>query len=107
MALKFGANKIKFLKFYLLMHDSLNNKLPNSISHQLFLVDTIYNLRNETYFQLKRPNSKTITYGVRSIKSKSVDIWNFVNKHFFKEKLHEKSRTVCKKIVKKFLIDRY
>ena len=91
----------------LFAHDSLNNKLPNSISHQLFFVDTIYNLRNETYFQLKRPSSKTITYGVRSIKSKSVDIWNFVNKHFFKEKLHEKSRTVCKKIVKKFLIDRY
>ena len=51
--------------------------------------------------------AKLSPIGVRSIKSKSVDIWNFVNKHVFKEKLHKKSRTVCKKIVKKFLIDRY
>ena len=73
----------------------------------MFLVDTNHNLRNETYLQLNRPSSKTITYGSKSIKSKSVDIWNFINKLSFKEKLHEKSRLACKNFVVKFLLNHY
>ena len=61
------------LQNFLFAHDSLNNRLPSSISGQMFLVDTNHNLRNETYLQLNRPSSKTITYGSKSIKSKSVD----------------------------------
>ena len=91
----------------LFAHDSLNNNLPTSLTGQLSFVDTVHNLRNENYLQLNRPNSKTILYGSRSIKSKSVDIWNFINMHSYDEKLNEKSRSVCKKIVTKFLIDRY
>ena len=95
------------LQNFVFAHDSLNNNLPTSLTGQLTFVDTIHNLRNETYLQLNRPYSKTILYGSRSIKSMSVDIWNFINKHFYAEKLHEKSKSVCKKIVNKFLLDRY
>ena len=95
------------LQNFLFAHDSLNNRLPSSISGQMFLVDTNHNLRNETYLQLNRPSSKTITYGSKSIKSKSVDIWNFINKLSFKEKLHEKSRLACKNFVVKFLLNHY
>ncbi len=95
------------LQNFLFAHDSLNNSLPSSLSDQMFLVDTNHNLRNETYLQLNRPSSKTITYGSKSIKSKSVDIWNFINKLFFKEKLHEKRRLACKHFVVNFLLNRY
>ena len=51
------------LQNFLFAHDSLKNKLPTSLMGQLSLVDTDHNLRNETYLQLNRPSSKTITYG--------------------------------------------
>ena len=95
------------LQNFLFAHDSLNNRLPTSLSGDLFLVDTIYNLRNETYLQLQRPDNKTITYGSKSIKSKSVDIWNFVNKYCFMENLLDKSGSSCKTNIKKFIIARY
>ena len=95
------------LQFFLFAHDSLNHNLPSSLTGKLSLVDTAHNTRSELYIQLNRPSSKTITYGSQSIRSKSVDIWNYINKHSYQEKLGEKSRSSCKNFVKKFLIDRY
>ena len=95
------------LQNFLFAHDSLNNILPSPLTGQLSLVDSDHNTRNETWLQLNRPRTKTINYGSKSIKSKSIDIWNFINKDSYQEKLHTKSRSICKKIVKKFLIDRY
>ena len=83
---------------FLFAHDSLKNNLPSSLNGQLTLVDTIHNSRNETYFQLNRPRTKTILYGSKSIKSKSVDIWNYINKHSNHEKLLEKSGSVSKQV---------
>ena len=95
------------LQNFLFAYDSLKNNLPSSLTGKLSYVDTIHDTRNEMYFQLNRPNSKTILYGSTSIRSKSVDIWNYINKSTHKEKLNEKSRFCCKLFVKKFLIDRY
>jgi len=95
------------LQNFLFAHGSLNNQLPLTLSGQLCLVDTDHNLRSKSLLQLKRPCSKTIIYGSKSIKSKSVDIWNFINKQFYKENFLKKSRHVCKKVVTKFLLDRY
>ena len=92
---------------FLFAHDSINNNLPISINGYLSVVNTGMNTRNESYHQLNRIRTKTILYGTNSIKSKSVDVWNFINEKFHNLKLHEKSRTSCKKIVIKFLIDRY
>ena len=95
------------LQNFLFAHDSLNNNLPSSLSGQLSFVYSINNTRNEMFLQLDRLRSNTILYGSNSIKSKSVDVWNFINKQFYLDKLHEKSRLYCKRFVKKFLIDRY
>ena len=95
------------LQNFLFAHDSVNNNLPSSITGQLSLVNTVHNTINEMYYQLDRPKSRTILYGTNSIKSKSVDIWNFINLQFYQENLHEKSRPFCKKLVTKFLIGRY
>ena len=95
------------LQNFLYAHDSLKNNLPSSLTGQLRLVDSIHNTRSEKYYQLNRPTKRTILYGSKSIKSRSVDVWNFINCLSHEEKLHEKSRQVCKEIVTKFLIDRY
>ena len=95
------------LQNFLFAYVSLKNNLSSSLTGKLSYVDTIHDTRNEMYFQLNRPNSKTILYGSTSIRSKSVDIWNYINKSTHKEKLNEKSRFCCKLFVKKFLIDRY
>ena len=95
------------LQNFLFAHDNLNFNLPSSLTGQLSLVKTDHNIKSEMYYQLNRLRTRTILYGTNSIKSKSVDVWNFINKLFHHDKLHEKSRLSCKKIVKKFLIDRY
>ena len=95
------------LQNFLFAHDSLNNNLPSSLIGQLSLVNTVKNTRNEMYHQLDRIRTKTILYGTNSIKSKSVDVWNFINEKVYPKKLQEKSKLSCKKIVIKFLIDRY
>ena len=95
------------LQNFLFAHDSLKDKLPSSITGQLSFVNTIINTRSEMYYQLNRLRTKTILYGTNSIKSKSVDVWNFINKLFHLEKLHDKSRSSCKNFVTQFLIDRY
>ena len=95
------------LQNFLFAHDSLKDNLPSSLSGQLSFVDTVNNTRSEMYFQLDRLRTRTILYGSNSIKSKSVDVWNSVNQLLYPEKLYEKSKQSCKKIVTKFLIDRY
>ena len=92
------------LQNFLFAHDSLKNNLPCSLTGKLTLVDTIHSTRNETYCQLDRPRNRTVIYGSKSIKSRSVDIWNYINRHSHHVKLNEKSRPVCKKIVTKFLV---
>ena len=95
------------LQNFLYAHDSVRDNLPRSLCGKLSFVNSVYNTRSETYFQLDKIRTNTILYGTNSIKSKSIDVWNSVNKLFFKEKLHEKSRFSCKKFVTKFLITEY
>ena len=95
------------LQNFLFAHDSLNHNLPSSLTGKFSLVATSQNTRSELYLQLNRPSSKTIVYGSQSIRSRSVDIWNYINKHSYQEKLGEKSKSSCKMFVKKFLIGRY
>ena len=92
---------------YLFAHDSLNNNLPAPISGQLHLADQNHNLRNTNTSQLQRPQTRTIIYGSKSIKCKSIDIWNFIALNLNPEKLQQKSRSVCKNTVQKFMISRY
>ena len=103
--LKISDNVI--IQNFLFAHDCLNNNLPISINTNLTLVKTSMNTRNEMYHQLNRIKTKTILYGTNSILSKSVDVWNFINKSLYHLNLLKKGRKVCKKIITAFLIDRY
>ena len=42
-----------------------------------------------------------------AFKSKSVDVWNLINKLSYREKLHEKSRISSKKFLTKYLTEIY
>ena len=95
------------LQNFLYAHDSLNENLPSSLTGQLSFVNTVHVTRSEMYYQLDRCKTRTILYGTNSIKSKSVDVWNFINKLFNAENFHEKSRLYCKSYVTKFLLERY
>ena len=95
------------LQNILFAHDSINENLPSSLCGAMNMVGTIYNTRNEMYHQLNTPCTRTVTYGSKSIRSKSVEIWNLVNRSNPAEKLKEKSRAACKIFVKKFLLSQY
>ena len=103
--LKLGDNIS--LQNFLYAHDSLRENLPTSLSGKLSFVNTIFNTRSKMFFQLDRQRTKTILYGTNSIKSKSVEVWNRINKLLHHEKLYERSRIYCKKIVTQLLIDKY
>ena len=95
------------LQNFLFAHDSLRNNLPSTLAGKITLVKTHNNTRNNNYHQLNRISTNTIIYGTNSIKSKSVDVWNFINKDYYHLNLHQKSRYSCKKFMTKFLFDRY
>ena len=95
------------LQNFLFAHDSLRGNLPSSLTGRFSLVNTVNNTRNEMYHQLNRDRSKTITYGSFSIKTRSIDIWNSINKLFHNENLQQKKKLYCKKKVTKFLLERY
>ena len=88
-------------------HDTIKNNLPSPLQAKVTLVDTAINTRNEDYYQLDKPTTKTIRYGTNSIKSKSVDIWNTINRIHYTKKLHDVSRSISKSFVKKYFIEQY
>ena len=84
------------LQDFMYVHDNMKGNLPVSLTGNFSFVNTVNNTRSELYHQVDKLRTKTILYGSKSIKSKSVEIWNFINEIFYKEQLHEKSRQSCK-----------
>ena len=95
------------LQNIIFVHDNLNNNVPSSLSEKFLFVDTNINTRFGLLNHLEVPKTRTTLYGSKSIKSKCVDNWNFVNKHIYHEKIQDKSKSSCKMIVAKFLLERY
>ena len=95
------------LQDFMYVHDNMKGNLPVSLTGNFSFVNTVNNTRSELYHQVDKLRTRTILYGSKSIKSKSVEIWNFINEIFYKEQLHEKSRQSCKIFLKKFFIECY
>ena len=97
------------LQSFLLAYDSINCHLPSSLNKLFTFVegDRAHNTRTETLFQLNRSQTRTILYGSNSIKSKSIDIWNYFNLHFKEKNLYMKSRSICKNSITMVMINRY
>ena len=95
------------LQNFLFTHDSLKNNLPASLRGKMEFLVHPHGTRNLDYLQLYRPRTNTILYGSKSINARSIDIWNSINQNYHHNKLHEKSRAVCKQFVYKFLLSKY
>ena len=95
------------LQNFLFTHDSLKNNLPASLRGKMEFLVHPHETRNLDYLQLYRPRTNTILYGSKSINARSIDIWNSINRNYHPNKLHEKSRAVCKQFVYKFLLSKY
>ena len=102
------ADNVKVQNF-LFAYDNLKNNLPSTLQDSLSTVDTIhiYETRSVTNKLYKVPTVRTQIYGVNSIKFRSVNFWNYINKHFQDKQLYREKRNFCKSFVTKFLLNGY
>ena len=68
------------LQNFLLTYRSLKRQLPSSLQGNMNFLEHPHNTRIMGCLQLTRATSKTINYGSRSITSRSIEIWNSINK---------------------------
>ena len=80
----------------------IKGNLPTSLCDSITLVDTrhLYKTRNQDFKQLNVTTVRTKTSGTNSIKSKSVNIWNEINKQFLAKQLIHQKKSYCKSLNK-------
>ena len=110
-------NKCEILKFadniklsnFLFTHDNIKRNLPISLYDGITLVNTEHSQtsRNQVANQVNIPTVRTKTSGSNSIKSKSVNIWNEINKLFLAKKFIHQKRKFCKSFLKEYFIKGY
>ena len=98
--LKFADN-IKLSNF-LFAHDSIKSNLPTS-----FCDKHPHTPRNQEVNQVNIPTVRTKTSGSNSIKSKSANVWNYLNKLFHSEQLIQQKRSFCKSLLTGYFIKGY
>ena len=75
------------LSYFLYAHDNINGNLPTTLCAGITLLDSKHSqiTRNQKGNQVNIPTVRTKTSGTNSIKSKSVNTWNDLNKLFIKK----------------------
>ena len=96
------------LQNFLYAHDSLKDNLPTALRGKMDFLDHSHETRLLTgNAQLRKSRSKTVIYGSKSINSRSIDVWNSINRNNYNVRFLEKSRVVCKIFMKKLLLSQY
>ena len=96
------------LQNFLYAHDSLKDALPTALRGKIDILDHTHDTRQlAANVQLTRPRSNTVLYGSKSINNRAIDIWNSINNTNPTIKFLEKSRDVCKLLVKRMLLFKY
>ena len=105
--LKFGAS-IKLSNF-LYAHGNIKGNLPTTLCAGITLVDSKHSqiTRNQKGNQVNIPTVRSKTSGANSIKSKSVNTWNDLNKLFIKKQFVNQKRNFCKSLIKSYFIKGY
>ena len=103
--LKFADN-IKLSNF-LFAHDSIKSNLPTSFCDSITIKIPKRCSRNQEVNQVNIPTVRTKTNGSNSIKSKSANIWNYLNKLFHSEQLIHQKRSFCKSLLTGYFIKGY
>ena len=109
-------HKLKLLKInehvklqnFLYVHNSLNKKVPKPLRNSFtFMTKNCSYTRSTILNKMALPKVRTMTYGLHSIKYRSAALWNVVANDFTLGSPHLISISVCKKQLKKYLIDGY
>ena len=95
------------LQNFLLAYSSLKGLLPQSLQGKMSFREHPYQTRIMNCLQLTRPPSRTISYGSKSINTRAIEIWNYINKTYFEEKFLDKSHAVCKNFIFELLLAKY
>merc|ERR1712240_508318 len=92
----------------LFAHDCINEKLPTPLlDDRITFVQTSGNTRAKRLNQLVDFRTRTILYGTNSIKSKAVQAWNDINVDLHHLKMQDLSKSICKKRIYEYLLDKY
>ena len=92
----------------LFAHDCINGNLPTPLlDDRITFVQTPGNTRAERLNQLVNFRTKTVLYGSNSIKSRAVKAWNDVNIELHHLMLQDVSKSICKKRIYEYLLDKY
>ena len=96
------------LQNFLYAHDCLRGRVPLSLIDERFvIINTGLNTRCERQNHISTLSTRTVLYGTNSIKSQSIEAWNFVNDRLHNEKLQDKSKATAKETVYKLLLATY
>ena len=99
---------IIILQNFLYAHDSLKENLPTALRGKMNYVDHNHETRLLTgNAELAKPRSNTVIYGSKCIENRSIDVWNYINRKYHNVRFLEKSRAVCKILMKKLLLSQY
>ena len=97
----------------LLIHDFLNNKLPQSFNNYFKTTNNIYNsvsTRNSRAGSIFVPHVKTTKYGINSIKRKAILSWNSLAKQLKRDNdtnISSLSRSALKRYISDSFINSY
>ena len=99
---------------FLYVHDSLNRRLPSCLNNNFnyMHIQDNQHTRNVTLLNSKEclvqlPKSRTIHYGIQSIKDQSARSWNYFQITQSNLKLHTLSRNNAKAKIKAHIIETY
>ena len=97
------------LQNFLLAYDKFNNNLPTDLLNKFDLISHthFHQTRISSHFNVILPKIRTTTYGLKSITFQSSAEWNFFMNLFNMHELHNKSRSRCKSMIKKYFIESY
>ena len=109
--------KCKILKFadhiklsnFIFAYDNLKGNVPSALSDTITLVNLEHgqSSRNQVSNQVNIPAVRTVSSGSNSIKSKSANAWNEINKLFLKNQLFHQKRRSCQSFLKDYFIKNY
>ena len=105
--MKFG-DSIK-LSIFLYVHDNIKGNWLTTLCAGITLLDSKHSqiTRNQKCNQVNIPTVRTKTSGTNSIKSKSVNTWNDLNKLFIKKQFVYQKSNFCKSLIKSYFIKGY
>ena len=112
--LYFESNILKFTDYvklnnFLLVHDSLHNKLPSALDNSFTPVSDhhSYYTRGSTHLKMIVPKINKVNSGEFSIGYQGVKFWNQMVGKYPTQQLHLKNNFFCKRFIKQELLQTY